>query len=63
MKKNFTKLKKKIDSTHKHICLGISASGHTKRWDINYYIELEQVKLTNGEQAITNFVAALQHGE
>ena len=29
----------------------------------NYYIELEQVKLSNGEQAITNFVAALEHGE
>jgi len=30
---------------------------------VNYYIELEQVKLTNGEQAITNFVAALNYGE
>jgi len=38
--KEFHETKKKIDSTHKHICLGISASGHTKRWDINYYIEL-----------------------
>jgi hypothetical protein len=30
---------------------------------VNYYIELEQVKLSNGEQAAINFVACLQHGE
>ncbi len=29
----------------------------------NYYIELEQVKLNTGEQAVINFRAALLHGE
>tara|TARA_Y100000004_G_C8916542_1_gene413348 strand:+ start:985 stop:1419 length:435 start_codon:yes stop_codon:yes gene_type:complete len=28
----------------------------------NYYIELEQIKLSNGEQAVINFKAALLHG-
>ena len=32
--------KKEISSSHKHICLGISASGPTKRWGINNYINL-----------------------
>ena len=29
-----------FDQNFKHICLGISASGLTKRWDINNYIKL-----------------------
>jgi len=29
-----------FDKSLKHICLGISASGPTKRWDINNYIKL-----------------------
>ncbi len=35
------------DKNFKHICLGISASGPTKRWDINNYIKLckELVKI------------------
>tara|TARA_B100000674_G_scaffold325434_1_gene271268 strand:- start:461 stop:1381 length:921 start_codon:yes stop_codon:yes gene_type:complete len=39
------KIKSTIDnfnSEFKHICLGISASGPTKRWDINNYIKLCQ---------------------
>jgi len=39
------KIKKKnnnIDKNFKHICLGISASGPTKRWNINNYIRLCQ---------------------
>ncbi len=32
--------KNNYDSNFKHICLGISASGPTKRWDINNYIKL-----------------------
>ena len=31
-----------LDKNFKHICLGISASGPTKRWDINNYIELAE---------------------
>ena len=31
-----------VDKSLKHICLGISASGPTKRWDINNYIKLSQ---------------------
>ena len=31
--------KKKLD-TYKHICLGFSASGATKRWDVENYINL-----------------------
>ena len=27
-------LKKKISANHKYICLGVSASGPTKRWDV-----------------------------
>ncbi len=36
------KIKKKdnLDKNFKNICLGISASGPTKRWDINNYIKL-----------------------
>ena len=30
---------------------------------INYYLELEQVKMSKGEQAVVNFSAALLHGE
>ena len=29
-----------LDRNFKHICLGVSASGPTKRWDINNYIKL-----------------------
>ena len=32
--------KKKMSSDYKHICLGISASGPTKRWAISNYIRL-----------------------
>ena len=32
--------KKEMSSSHKHICLGISASGPSKRWGINNYIKL-----------------------
>mgnify|MGYP001192049572 CR=1 FL=1 len=39
-KSEFDQAKKKIDPSYKHICLGVSASGHTKRWDINHYIRL-----------------------
>ena len=31
-----------LDKSFKHICLGISASGPTKRWDINNYIRLAE---------------------
>ena len=31
-----------LDKSFKHICLGISASGPTKRWDINNYIKLAE---------------------
>jgi len=31
-----------LDRNFKHICLGISASGPTKRWDINNYIKLAE---------------------
>ena len=37
--------KKNFDKNLKHICLGISASGITKRWDIDNYIKLcEELK-------------------
>ncbi len=32
--------KKEYDKNFKHICLGVSASGPTKRWDIKNYINL-----------------------
>ena len=35
-KKNY----KELSNNFKHICVGISASGPTKRWDIQNYIEL-----------------------
>jgi len=35
-----------LDKNFKHICLGISASGPTKRWDINEYIKLAE-KINN----------------
>ena len=31
-----------FDKEFKHICLGISASGPTKRWDVNNYIKLAE---------------------
>jgi heptosyltransferase-2 len=31
-----------VDKSFKHICLAVSASGPTKRWDINNYIRLAQ---------------------
>tara|TARA_X000001036_G_C20511573_1_gene738315 strand:- start:62 stop:985 length:924 start_codon:yes stop_codon:yes gene_type:complete len=31
-----------LDRSYKHICLGISASGPTKKWDINNYIRLAE---------------------
>ena len=38
-------IKKKInnlDKNFKNLCLGVSASGPTKRWDINNYIKLAE---------------------
>ena len=32
--------KEKFDKNFKHVCLGISASGPTKRWDVENYIKL-----------------------
>jgi len=42
------KADKDMDENFKHICLGVSASGPTKRWNINNYIRLaeEMVKKT-----------------
>ncbi len=37
--------------------------GSTSNAVINYYIELEEIKMSNGEQAVVNFAAALLHGE
>ena len=34
--------KENFDKNFKHICLGISASGPTKRWDIKNYIKLAE---------------------
>tara|TARA_A100000164_G_scaffold97610_1_gene84999 strand:+ start:1148 stop:2068 length:921 start_codon:yes stop_codon:yes gene_type:complete len=31
-----------LDKNFKHVCLGISASGPTKRWDVNNYIKLAE---------------------
>ncbi len=36
------KADKNIDKNFKHICLGMSASGPTKRWNINNYIRLAE---------------------
>ena len=36
------KADKNIDKNFKHICLGMSASGPTKRWNINNYIKLAE---------------------
>jgi len=36
------KVDKNIDKSFKHICLGVSASGPTKRWNINNYIRLAE---------------------
>ena len=43
------KNKSNYDKNFKHICLGISASGPTKRWDIDNYIKLckELIKKEN----------------
>ena len=32
-----------LDKNIKHICLGLSASGYTKRWNVNNYIKITQV--------------------
>ena len=37
-------------------------SGQTGQ-KINFYLELEQIKLSTGEQAVVNFRAALLHGD
>ena len=39
-KSKIEKFKNKINSNFKHVCIGISASGPTKRWDIKNYISL-----------------------
>jgi heptosyltransferase-2 len=36
------KVDKNIDKNFKHICLGMSASGPTKRWNINNYVRLAE---------------------
>ena len=36
------KINNNLDKSFKHICLGISASGPTKRWDIDNYIRLAE---------------------
>ena len=36
---------------------------HDKSGNANYYIELEEVTMPKGEQAVVNFKAALLHGE
>ena len=43
--------------------LYIAASGPTFASPMNYYIEMEQVTMSKGEQAVVNFSAALLHGE
>ncbi len=37
------KINRTLDKNFKYICLGISASGPTKRWDINNYIRLAEL--------------------
>ena len=39
-KEKFEKAKNSFSKDFKHICLGISASGPTKRWDIKNFIKL-----------------------
>ena len=39
-KEKFEIFKNKLNNDFKHICLGISASGPTKRWDVENYINL-----------------------
>ena len=39
-KEEVNKIKNQLVKGHKHICLGFSASGPTKRWDIKNYIKL-----------------------
>ena len=43
--------------------LYIAASGPTFASPMNYYIEMEQVTMSKGEQSVVNFSAALLHGE
>lgn len=35
----------------------------TSGGSVNYYLELEQINMTRGEEAVVNFKAALLHGE
>ena len=39
-KQNVEKIRNDLSQKFKHICLGISASGPTKRWDIKKFIKL-----------------------
>ena len=39
-KKKTDQIQDQLDKNHKHICLGFSASGPTKRWDVVNYIKL-----------------------
>ena len=39
-KEKFEKIRNNFSQNFKHICLGVSASGPTKRWDIKNYIKL-----------------------
>lgn len=41
----------------------ITAATSSSADPTNYHIELEQIKMSNGEQAVVNFNAALLHGE
>ncbi len=38
-----------FDKNFKHVCLGISASGPTKRWDVENYIKLAQELIKNNK--------------
>ena len=44
---NVKKILNQFDKNYKHICLGISASGPTKRWDIDNYIKLTSELVKN----------------
>ncbi len=37
---DINKIRNKFEENYKHVCIGFSASGPTKRWDINNYINL-----------------------
>jgi len=41
----------------------VTAAASSSADPTNYHIELEQIKMSNGEQAVVNFNAALLHGE